>query len=103
MMTSAAWNVNQSKPIDPITAVVDQSFAKGIAFSQWLTNVGAAATAGKILVDQPRHNLDAVVAPAQQWMSADPAQSPKTPLQFTFNTPLLAAPENQCGRVMFSD
>jgi hypothetical protein len=113
-MTCANWDVNQGSPTpDPLNALIDTTitgstatppapFQKGIDFSTWLTNVGAATTPGQIPVNAPRHDLDSVIAPAQQWMHSDSNATPAgTPLQFTFNTPFLQ--QNQCGRVMFSD
>ena len=43
--TTANWNnVDQTpRPGDPLTAVIDQTFPKGVAFAQWLVNVGAGA------------------------------------------------------------
>ncbi len=101
--TTAKWDTDQDQPPD-LTAYIDMTFPKGTAFATWLKNVGASTTLGQIPVQQVRHDADAVNnPPSQQWMYADPAVSPNTPVEFTFNTPVGAAPASQCGRVLFSD
>jgi hypothetical protein len=100
---TASWNVHQSNPADPLTGIIDQSFPKGQAFAQWLVNVGAGAVVGnqtQIQIHEPRHDLDGVVAPSQQWITSS---NPNTVQHYTFNTPVGTAPANQCGRVLFSD
>ncbi|MFO0618224.1 MAG: hypothetical protein U0414_36865 [Polyangiaceae bacterium] len=98
----ANWNVGQAYPVDQ-DGVIDQSFPKGAAFAQWLVNVMASATLGLMPVKVVRNDMDGphTSAQSQQWMSAsDPAGDP---LHITFNTPVEAAPLDQCGRVVFSD
>jgi hypothetical protein len=97
---TATWNVKQTAPADPLTGIIDQTFPKGEAFARWLALVGASATPGAIQIRDPRHDLDAVVAPTQRWVySTEPA----TVQHFTFNTPVGELAANQCGRVLFSD
>jgi len=99
---TATWNADQAYPAD-LNAYVDTSFPKGVAFSSWLTITHAATTAGRIPVQSVRHDFDGVIAPSQRWLYADPAISPNNPVEYTFNTPVGAAANLQCGRVMFSD
>ncbi|APR86170.1 Tryptophan synthase alpha chain [Minicystis rosea] len=95
----ATWNVDQSTPSDQ-DGTINMTFPKGQAFAQWLVNVGASTTLGQMPVKVVRHDADAV-GTAQEWMSAtNPAG---IPLHFTFNTPVEAMPDDQCGRVVFSD
>ncbi len=117
---TAVWNLRQANPPD-LDAFVVTSFPEGLVFSQWLQMIGAstvpAPTAAQIPVQQVRHDYDAVnscgpapytaasacAPPGQLWMYADPAVSPNTPLQYTFDTPVGVPVASQCGRVMFSD
>ena len=101
---TAGWKVNQSTPPDQ-NAVIDQTFAKGVTFANWLKQV-AGGTLGQIPVQQVRHDFDSVVAPSQQWMYGTKPTSTTTknfPMHYTFNTPVGQPPANQCGRVMYSD
>ncbi len=86
----------------PLTGIIDQSFPKGIAFAQWLQNVKATKPVpGQIEIEAPRHDLDAVIAPAQRWIYST---APTATVQhFTFNTPIGTPVENQCGRALYSD
>jgi hypothetical protein len=77
------------------------SFPKGQAFQEWLTNVGAL-TNGELPIKDARHDAD--VGPtnvaSQPWIVADGDAGTQ---YFTFNTPLDAQPDAQCGRAVFSD
>jgi hypothetical protein len=99
---TANWHVNQANA-DQVTGIIDTTFPKGLALSQWLSNVGAAQTAGQIPVNVVRNDLDGVVAPSQRWMYSQ-APDPAFPvLHYTFNTPVGVSSSQQCGRVVFSD
>ena len=83
-----------------VKAEVDTSFPKGKAMSDWLTGLGATSEPGQIELRNTNWRASAVNAPAQRWLyTADPASSVQS---FTFNTPLSAAPDQQCGRVAYS-
>ena len=101
---TATWKVDQGHPADPLTGIIDQTFPKGLAFAQWLVNVGAGAVVGtqtQIQIHVPRHDVDGVVAPSQQWItSASPASVQHYHVQHARGTTCAA---NQCGRVLFSD
>ena len=98
---------------DPMTGYIDQSFPKGVAYAQWLQNVGASSALGQISIVNARHDATGVLAGSQQWMhgwstGADPSgvgSASTNPddmmMHMTFNTPVGAAKE--CGRVVFSD
>jgi hypothetical protein len=101
--TAAKWNVDQGFPPD-LTGFIDQTSAKGMLLANWLKYIGASTTLGQIPVQQVRKDTDGIInPPTTQLMYADPAVSPNTPLEFSFNTPAFAPPANQCGRFMFSD
>ncbi len=99
-MSTAAWDVGQPDPPDPLTGLIDTSFPRGMAFAQWLFNVGASTTLGQISISQPRFDVDSVVAPTARWIYST---SPATVQHLTFNTPVGVDPSAQCGRVLFSD
>ena len=95
----ATWNADQSSPPDQ-NGIINTTFPKGQAFAQWLVNVGASSVLGQMPVKVVRRDADAVLT-AQEWMSASTPAG--IPLHFTFNTPVTAQPDDQCGRVVFSD
>ena len=67
--STANWgNVHQANPTDPLPAIIDQGFPKGVAFAQWLKNVNASTTLGQITIHDPRHDLDTLVSPSQRWI-----------------------------------
>jgi hypothetical protein len=86
---------------DPIVAQVETGFPKGAALAQWLVNVGASATAGQIAIQQGQNTVKATnPLLAQRWIYLT---SPPSVQYLTFNAPLGAAPDKQCGRVVFTD
>jgi hypothetical protein len=104
-MGTATWAADSPHPTDndaALTGIIDQDFPKGMAFAQWLQIVGATAPMpGQIQINVPRHDLDAVIAPTRRWIHTDAPVS--TVQHFTFNTPVGADEDKQCGRVLFSD
>jgi len=87
---------------DTIMAMVDQqSNPKGMSFAQWLANVGAASPQGQVEVKEARQTCDAVdKSKAEQWAFAPGTLRPQIS-QFT--TPQLSAPQDRCGKVVFSE
>jgi hypothetical protein len=104
--TIAAWDADQdhSSP-NTITSTVDTTFQKGSDFSKWMDVVGASTSpgSGQMSINVWRRDLDAVIAPAQRWLfTTDP--NPANMIQhLTFNTPVDAPVDQQCGRVLYSD
>jgi len=97
----ATWDFSPANPPDPFNTLIDVTFPKGIALSDWLFNVGASPVAGQLAINQPRDTVASVnTTVAQQWIYGT---SPATIEYFTFNTPVGAVPEDQCGRMVFSD
>ena len=96
----ATWRTRQATPGNPLTGIIDTSFPRGQAFAQWLTAVGASTGLNRISINEPRHDVDAVVAPTARWIYSS---TPSTVQHLTFNTPVAAPPDTQCGRVLFSD
>ena len=106
----ASWTAGTNDLGDITSSIVTTlpgggPFPKGLALQQWLTNVNALS-GGKLAISQARHNADVTAAntKSQAWITADGASpAPGATEYFTFNTPLGAAPDKQCGRVVFSD
>jgi hypothetical protein len=99
---TASWQVDQGSYAGPLTGIVDTSFPKGQALSDWLALVGASTAAGRIPVNVVRKDFNSVTAPSQRWMYTQ-APDPAMPIHYTFNAPVGAASNLQCGRVVFSD
>ena len=77
-------------------ALIDTTFPKGIALAEWLQAIGATPTKGQISLQNVVTSLSAVTAPAQRWVYGGNTQT------YSFNTPVGAAAEAQCGRVVYS-
>jgi hypothetical protein len=78
---------------------VNQTFPKGASFAEWLVNVNASSTKGTIQLTDVTNSLSSVNAPAQSWIE----QNANTVRYFSFNAPTASAPEDQCGRAVYSD
>ena len=87
---------------DTIEAGIDQtSNPKGSSFAQWLMNVGASTTLGRVQENEARQTCDSVdKTRAEQW-----AYTPGTlrPQVVQFTTPQTSAAQDRCGKVVFSE
>ena len=98
--TTAAW-IGVGADLGNITASIDTTFPKGAAMADWLSIVGASSTRGAINIVMAQHSLNADIKPiSQRWIYLD---NPASVQYLTFNTPVEAAPAQQCGRVVFTD
>jgi hypothetical protein len=98
---TAQW-VPQPKVDEPhqsLPSMVDTTFPKGQALAEWLHGVGATPTAGEITLHGTYRRSLAVNAPTQRWLYSN---EPSSLQSFTFNTPIAAAGEQQCGRFAYS-
>jgi hypothetical protein len=99
-----AWKTPEVYQGIDFTTQIDQSFPKGMAFAQWLTAVGAIGPMTSALrIHDPytgASDVDDVVAPTQRWLYTEGDK--KSIQHLTFNTPVGAKPQDQCGRVVFS-
>jgi hypothetical protein len=90
--------------VPPVTGLIDTSFPKGMALASWLVAVGASPVSGQISLAMAQHSVDAPPTPSvgvQRWIYTT---TPTPSIQYlTFNTPIEAIPENQCGRAVFTD
>jgi hypothetical protein len=98
--STAKWSPDQPAPGDPLTGLVDTSFAKGKAMADWLSNVGASPSYAEIAIETPRHDVDSVTSVSQEWITS---VSPMTAQHFSFNTPIGVDAGAQCGKVVYSD
>jgi hypothetical protein len=100
---TASWNHQNDPRDDPFTARIDTSFPKGAALSEWLFNVGASTTAGELVIEAAQHTVDDVnPGTSTRWIYSEEPITPGVQY-FTFNTPLGAAEDAKCGRVVYSD
>jgi hypothetical protein len=97
-------NFTNLPDLNSITADIDQTFPKGMAFAQWLVNVGGSTTLGQIDIVAAQHTVTTSNdPPSQQWITyQDPNTGPSVQY-FTFNTPIGVPDKDQCGRFVFSD
>ncbi len=93
-----------------ISTIIDTTFPKGQAMADWLLAVGATQTAGTLtLTGEVKPTAVDVTPPnpavSQRWIyepqSGDAGPALRTHY-FSFNTPITAAPENQCGRFVYT-
>ena len=86
--------------------IIDQvNNPKGQSFATWMQNVGGSTAAGQVAIDsgsfrQTVNTMDATKA--ERWVYWDTG-SAQYPQDFQFTTPNEAAPEDRCGKVVFSD
>jgi hypothetical protein len=84
-----------------VTGDVDASFPKGAALRDWLVNVGASTTPGKLLIHDGEHTVDATLPGiSQQWISAVDPEAHNVVQYFSFTAPVGGT---ECGRMVFSD
>jgi hypothetical protein len=90
----------------PRDTLIDLSFQRGIDFATWLLNVNASTTYGHLpLSGQVKYTaIDRIVPPSQRWIyeSGAAAGSALYTHYFSFNTPVAAAPADQCGRFVYT-
>ena len=110
----ANWDSGMASLNDPETGFIDTTFDKGEMLYDWMGQYSSAPT-GQFPVHEPRATVGSIDNDrAQQWVWAEPDPPPitfpgmpETPDEvvqyFSFNTPLEVPPEQQCGRVVFSD
>lgn len=97
---TAIWD-NQPDLPNPFTADIDSSFPKGAALRDWLVNVGASTTPGKLEIKEGQNTVSGVNPTiSRRWIYGT---SPTSIQYLTFNTPIGVAEDKQCGRVVLSD
>jgi hypothetical protein len=99
---TATWD-HQNDPPEPFTGLIDETFPKGQALSEWLVNVGASTTPGEMDIQAPQHTVASVNTEySTRWIYSESPQIPGVQY-FTFNTPADVPADQQCGRVVYSD
>jgi hypothetical protein len=104
--STATFDHTTNPPQTQWPVLIDQSFAKGQAFAQWMLNVGGSTTLGTFPIDQARHDVDAVNGQPTndpvsiRWVYG---QNPNVVEYYSFNTPVGLTSDKQCGKVVFSD
>ncbi len=89
---------------DSGTGVIDEvNNPKGNAFAQWMTAVGGSTTPGTVTINDSRQSCSAIDNnKAERWVYMK-IGGVDYPQNFQFTTPLEAAKEDRCGKVVFSD
>jgi hypothetical protein len=80
---------------------INTGFPKGVAFVEWLTNFGTI-TGDQINLTDWREDVGTISPQALAWIYKGPPDGPSVKY-FTFNTPIAAMPDQQCGRAVMSD
>ncbi len=102
----ANWHPDEDYPKpDPGIATVNTGFDDGATLAQWLKNAGATepGSSNQIQIGTLRHDTDGVIAPTQAWLNLNDAFDRNPVMQMTFNAPVGAAADKQCGRVLFNE
>jgi hypothetical protein len=97
---------NDSDDDQDFTADIDQTFPKGAALAQWLLNVQGSTVLGKVdLLDAQNTDASATPGISQRWIyhPNDPVTMAESVKYVSANTPVNAAANAKCGRVVYSD
>ena len=78
---------------------VNTTFPKGDALAEWLVNVGASTTKGKVSLSSVTGELANVSPPSQSWI----LNGENAVRYFSFNAPLDKPVAEQCGRAVYGD
>ena len=101
--STATFN-HTGNPPNPSDGYIDTSFAKGQAFADWMTNAPSALKSNPppiFSIADGRHDVDTVNnAVSTRWVF-NTAQN--LTYYYSFNAPVNAKPEAQCGKFVFSD
>lgn len=79
---------------------IDTSFPKGEALADWLEFVDGSSPWGQFQVTDGRDHTQSISANAQRWVTEGAAEQI---MYFSFNAPIGAPEDQQCGRMVYSD
>jgi hypothetical protein len=108
----ATWETNLGSAISTtdLNTYIDRSFSKGQAFSQWLTNVGASTTAGRLQLSnnsstalKGKYTAKTTSAPAARWLYNPVSTTDDTSKHVHYFD--LLTPTDQttkCGRIVYT-
>lgn len=110
----ADWR-DRGEPSDPSFGTLNTGFPKGQAMHDWLAQPAVGALCplpgnqckggndGLLRIEQARHNVDSVDPDkATSWITI-PSGGRTAHEYISFNTPIPAADDQKCGRVVYSD
>jgi hypothetical protein len=106
--TTAVWGGGSGRGnlSDPTAALVDGTFPKGMAFTEWLDVVNASHPTlgtGNIRINEPRVYVQNTTDLSRRWIYTTQPQHGHNSIQhFTFNTPVGSTEDNMCGRVVYT-
>ncbi len=103
---TAQWIGSPENPENPPGPyLIDTSFPKGDAFSQWLVAVDASTVPGQMPISQPRENVGRITAPTQRWVYRQTGEffMPQSTKYLSVNTPVGQPIAEQCGKFVFAD
>jgi hypothetical protein len=104
---STAVFMPEEEGTSSIFGYIDETFPKGLAFAQWMFNVGGSTALGSFPLAQVRYNASMANPPSTRWVSNPNTGQTEIAsdalLHYTFNTPVGLPPNLQCGKVLFSD
>ena len=90
-----------------ISGTIDTTFPKGSAFAQWMRGTGGSEVLGEFPIDEVRYNVQSVTPPSTRWVYntnvGETGISGAALLHYTFNAPVGAPQDQQCGKVLYSD
>jgi hypothetical protein len=106
--TVAMFNGTLTGP-DPGEATIDESFDKGKALADWLglPSVAASSKRGVIPITQARYTVQSInttaAVNARRWAYYKPTVGAELTQYFSFDAPVGAMPNQQCGQMVYTD
>jgi hypothetical protein len=88
-----------------IVADINRSFPRGADLAEWLVNVEASTTLGRIDIENAQHTVTGIdETRADKWIYRDQTANGVPSVQYlSYTTPLEVPDDQRCGRVVFSD
>lgn len=108
LATTATWMSSENAGPQTQNVAIDTTFPKGQDFSTWMDTVGATTAPRSELVPMTelrRSVKDVNPATSRRWLHGTESSDPGVEYNkfFTFNTPIGAPADQQCGRAVYTD